>query len=119
MSLARALWRASPPPPSPPGPRYPGADGTVIQRVYALQGSNLKDDFYAAVNKEWLDSSTILPGSMINGTLYEITAQTNTQVAQLILGIAASEPGGRLPRGEESKISTRTFWTGTPATPPV
>lgn len=72
-----------------------------IQRVYALQGSNLKDDFYAAVNKEWLDSSTILPGSMINGTLYEITAQTNTQVAQLILGIAASEPEAGSP---EEKI---------------
>lgn len=42
-----------------------------IQRTYTLFGSNLKDDFYAAVNKSWLDSSVIPAGQSSTGTLYE------------------------------------------------
>lgn len=40
-----------------------------IHRTYALLGSNLKDDFYATVNKSWLDSSTIPNGQPATGTL--------------------------------------------------
>lgn len=43
-----------------------------IGRVYALEGTNLKDDFYAAVNKETLDNSMIKPGYMMSGTLYDM-----------------------------------------------
>ncbi len=43
-----------------------------IGRVYALEGSNPKDDFYAAVNKEALDSSVIPEGQMNSGTLYDM-----------------------------------------------
>ncbi len=43
-----------------------------IGRVYALEGSNPKDDFYAAVNKEALDSSVISEGQMNSGTLYDM-----------------------------------------------
>lgn len=42
-----------------------------IRRVYALEGTNLKDDFYATVNKSWLDNSTIKPGQSMSGTLYD------------------------------------------------
>ena len=42
-----------------------------IQRTYSLFGSNLKDDFYAAVNKDWLDNSTIPAGQAQTGTLAE------------------------------------------------
>lgn len=43
-----------------------------ISRVYALEGTNLKDDFYAAVNKKALDSSTIPEGFECSGTLYDM-----------------------------------------------
>ena len=41
----------------------------LIRRVYALEGSNLKDDFYAAVNKEWLETAEFPPGYPYTGTL--------------------------------------------------
>ena len=61
----------------------------LIQRVYALMASNPKDDFYATVNKEWLNSSIIQPGYSMNGTIYEIQYNTNQQVMELIKEIAA------------------------------
>ena len=42
-----------------------------IHRTYALFGTNLKDDFYAAVNKDWLDRSVIPAGQAQTGTLAE------------------------------------------------
>ena len=63
---------------------------TLISRAYAYQGANLKDDFYAAVNKEWLDQSTIPAGQMINGAFYGLMFEVNDQVAQLITGIAST-----------------------------
>ncbi len=65
---------------------------TLIQRVYALEGSNLKDDFYANVNKEWLETTSIPAGSSFTGTLYEVMDSTDKQVAALIKEIAASSP---------------------------
>ncbi|MDY3618539.1 M13 family metallopeptidase [Agathobaculum sp.] len=47
-----------------------------IQRVYALLGSNFKDDFYATVNKTWLDSSVLKSGTPISGTLYDLMFDT-------------------------------------------
>lgn len=32
---------------------------TLLRRAYAAKGTNLKDDYYAAVNKSWLDDSDI------------------------------------------------------------
>lgn len=43
-----------------------------IQRVYALFGTNLKDDFYATVNKDILNSLEIKPGGVISGSLYDL-----------------------------------------------
>ena len=68
---------------------------TMIRRVYALEGSNLKDDFYAAVNKEWLDASEIPAGYPSTGTIYEMTIRANEQVAGIIEEIACT----RLQRG--------------------
>lgn len=62
----------------------------LIRRVYALEGTQLKDDFYAAVNKQWLDSSTIPAGQLINGPFYGLSYEVNDQVAQLITGIAST-----------------------------
>ena len=46
----------------------------LIRRVYALEGSNEKDDFYAAVNKEWLETAEFPPGYPYTGTLYQLKA---------------------------------------------
>lgn len=74
---------------------------TLIRRVYALEGTNPKDDFYAAVNKEWLDASTIPAGYTANGTLYEMMYRSNQQVAELIDGIVDSKPAAG---SKEAKI---------------
>lgn len=75
------------------------ADGLVtadqmqrfISRVYALQGSNPKDDFYAAVNKEFLDQSVIQEGQVIGGTLYDMM-NDDSRVGDIIRE-AASKKG--------------------------
>jgi putative endopeptidase len=72
-----------------------------IQRTYALEGTNLKDDFYAAVNKKALDSSVIQTGYTGTGSFYDLAITVNQQVAQIIKEAAAS------PKTEgEKKIST-------------
>jgi len=73
---------------SPMQPVTEEALNTFIRRVYALKGSNLKDDFYATVNKEWLDQATIPAGQMINGSMYGVSYEVNEQVAGLIASIA-------------------------------
>lgn len=48
---------------------------TLISRVYKLFGTNLKDNFYATINKDALDNTVIPDGKAITGTLYnDITA---------------------------------------------
>lgn len=54
-----------------------------IKRVYALEGSNLKDDFYAAVNKQALDSSVIPEGFETSGTLYDMMYD-DSQIGEII-----------------------------------
>ena len=73
----------------------------LIRRVYALLGTNLRDDFYAAVNKEWLDTADI-PAGQINGTTFgELQARTDRQVTALIREIVAGSPAPGTP---EAKI---------------
>ena len=80
---------------SPDQPMTESALNTLIRRVYALEGANLKDDYYAAVNKEWLDASTVPAGLSINGPFYGLSLTVNDQVAQLIQEIDAApqKPG--------------------------
>ena len=47
-----------------------------IQRTYALFGTNPKDDFYAAVNKNWLDTAELSPGHSVAGVLYDLMYDT-------------------------------------------
>lgn len=61
----------------------------LIHRAYAFQGANLRDDFYAAVNKGWLERSTIPAGQMVNGVLYGLMHEVDDQMAALITDIAA------------------------------
>ncbi len=73
----------------------------LIGRVYALEGTNLRDDFYAAVNRDWLATAEIPAGYASAGTIYEMTVRANEQVAEIITGIAASDPA---PGTHEAKI---------------
>ena len=68
---------------------------TLIRRIYAYLGANLRDDFYATVNHDWLNASDIPAGLSINGPFYGLTLTVNEQVAALIAGIdaQAQEPG--------------------------
>lgn len=73
----------------------------LIRRVYALMGSNLKDDFYAAVNKQWLDSAQIPAGYPYTGALQELSYQVQQQVTGLIQEIVSGDPE---PGSPEEKI---------------
>lgn len=61
---------------------------TVVRRVWNLFGSNLKDDFYAAVNKEYMDNSQLPPGENTAGGLYDqrilVTKQINTIIMEVV-----------------------------------
>ena len=73
-----------------------------IKRVFSLFGSNLKDDFYAAVNKDKLNSLEIKPGRVISGTLYDLDIKSTENVDNIIKEII----GGTYEKGtKEQKIS--------------
>lgn len=55
-----------------------------IKRVYALFGTNEKDDFYAAVNKDALDKLELKPGRMMAGTLYDLQDDSMEEVNSVI-----------------------------------
>lgn len=56
----------------------------LIKRIWALQGSNLKDDFYAAINKEWLDSSKVPSGEASNGTFIILRNQNENRISEIL-----------------------------------
>ena len=74
---------------------------TLLRRAYAAKGTNLKDDYYAAVNKSWLDGSDIPAGLSINGPFYGLSLTVNEQIAVLIREIDAHE---QTPGTAEAKI---------------
>ncbi|MBU5457502.1 M13 family metallopeptidase [Oscillibacter sp. MSJ-31] len=53
----------------------------LLRRAYAAKGTNLRDDYYAAVNKSWLDGSDIPAGLSINGPFYGLSLTVNEQIA--------------------------------------
>lgn len=61
-----------------------------ISRVYALYGTNLKDSYYATVNKDLLDTLEIAPGTTMAGTFYDVQDQADKQVMELIETVATS-----------------------------
>lgn len=74
---------------------------TLLRRAYAAKGTNLRDDYYAAVNKSWLDGSDIPAGLSINGPFYGLSLTVNEQIAALIREIDAHE---QTPGTAEAKI---------------
>ena len=73
-----------------------------IKRAYALFGTNEKDDFYAAVNKDALNKLELKPGRMIAGTLYDLQDDSMEKVNAIIK--EAIEKGGEK-GSKEQKIS--------------
>ncbi len=61
-----------------------------VKRTYALFAENLRDDFYATVNKNWLDSSTLKPGRIMSGTLYDL--MYDTELITELIGQAVANP---------------------------
>lgn len=61
-----------------------------ISRVFALYGTNVKDSYYAAVNKNLLDTLEISTGKTMAGTFYGVRETTDAQVLALIEKAAAS-----------------------------
>ena len=63
-----------------------------LQRTYALEGSNLKDDFYATVNKEALDNSVIRPGYLGASAFYDLGAKVDEEIAGIIQELVDAAP---------------------------
>lgn len=64
-----------------------------IRRTYALKGSNLKDDFYAAVNRDFLTTAVLQPGYPDAGVFTDLGLRASADAAAIIREIAAS--GGK------------------------
>ena len=73
-----------------------------IQRVYALYGTNEKDDFYASVNKDALNTLEIKPGRVLAGTLFDLQDDSTVQVNEIIKEVTS----GKWEKGtKEQKIA--------------
>ncbi len=75
----------------------------LIGRVYALFGTNLKDDFYTAINKTWLDNSVILPGYISGSSTSEIDYNNKQLLSEIIKEIVNEEQESG---SKEDKIKT-------------
>lgn len=75
---------------------------TIVQRVYALYGTNLKDDFYGAVNKKDLDTKEIPGGETDAGGTYDQRILVQKQIRTIIKEIV--EGDGYAPGSMEQKI---------------
>ncbi|WP_028594582.1 M13-type metalloendopeptidase [Paenibacillus assamensis] len=57
---------------------------TIIARVWALEGSHVNDDFYEAINKQWLNKSTIPAGEIMGGGFSELQKQNDNKITKII-----------------------------------
>lgn len=76
---------------------------TMIRRIWALKGNNIRDDFYNTANKPWLDTSVISPGMVTAGGFNDIGELNDKRLTQIINDITSStyEKGTK-----EQKISS-------------
>jgi putative endopeptidase len=63
----------------------------TISDLYALFGTNLKDDFYHTINKEYLDKSVILPGLNDSGTFNDVEYINNERISKIIKELTNTE----------------------------
>ena len=62
-----------------------------INRVYSLFAANIKDDFYASVNKNQLEKMELKSGEYIAGTIYELQNKASAHMNDIIEEIAAAQ----------------------------
>ena len=55
-----------------------------IKRAYAIFGTNEKDDFYAAVDKDLLNTLEIKPGRVIAGSLFDLQDKVDNEINEII-----------------------------------
>ncbi|MGN0182663.1 MAG: M13-type metalloendopeptidase [Candidatus Ornithomonoglobus sp.] len=72
-----------------------------ISRMYCVFGTNEKDDFYAAINKDALDNAMLSEGKSIEGTLYNDI--TSDLLEDMMKEISASDTEKN---SKEDKIKT-------------
>lgn len=61
----------------------------IVRRIYTLYGTNPRDDFYAAVNKNDLDHKEIPAGTTEVGSTSGLQSEVNKEVREIIEQIAA------------------------------
>ena len=71
----------------------------IIRRLWAYTGENLKDDFYASVNKDWMDTAAIPSDKTSVGTLDSINEDTDERLDAIVKELAAEGEGAK----EESR----------------
>lgn len=57
---------------------------TLVNRIYALEGSNPRDDYYEFINKKWLNDSTIPAGEIGNGVFNELMKSNDEKIQNII-----------------------------------
>ena len=63
----------------------------MIARIWTLKGSNLHDDFYEAINKEWLNKSTIPVGEIMGGGFPELQKQNTDKIEKIITELSGKQ----------------------------
>jgi putative endopeptidase len=60
---------------------------TLLFRIYAMLGTNLKDDFYTAVNKDFLDNSTLTGNAVVTSRFDDMADKAYGQFNEILEGI--------------------------------
>lgn len=63
----------------------------MIARIWTLKGSHLHDDFYEAINKEWLNQSTIPVGEIMGGGFPELQKQNTDKIEKIITELSGKQ----------------------------
>lgn len=71
-----------------------------IERVYALEGTNLKDNFFTGVNKNTLEGLSIAEGKYSAGAYYDIEEKVEKEIVEIIQNAAKSDAAPDTPEGK-------------------
>ncbi|MFJ7922078.1 M13-type metalloendopeptidase [Lysinibacillus fusiformis] len=63
----------------------------LIARIWTLKGSHLHDDFYEAINKKWLNKSTIPVGEIMGGGFPELQKQNTDKIKKIITELSGKQ----------------------------
>ena len=74
----------------------------IIKRVFMLKGTNIKDDFFSAFNREILANTELRPGYSIDGTIMQMVDNTNESIRAIMNDIIE---GSNAKDSVEQKIS--------------